>query len=117
MRDRLTTREQQCGLHLLDLCRAYPRDPATPQALALLEEYRVRGAELRRLAELQAAAERALVPGNLTAARRRLVRLIRARGGLVQPAKQRAASTTRCRTTPVRANRVPRPAMANRTGS
>jgi hypothetical protein len=87
MRTSPATRDQQCGLHLLDLCRAYPRDPATPAALALLEEYRIRGAELRRLAELKAAAERALVPVKLAPARR--AQFVRARGGLVQPAKQR----------------------------
>jgi hypothetical protein len=87
MRERPSTREQQCGLHLFDLARAYAHDPATPQALALLEQYRVRGAELRRLATLKAAAERAAVPMKLTRARRKLVKLIARRGGWVEPRK------------------------------
>jgi hypothetical protein len=57
------TREQRCALHLLDLCRAYPCDPARPQALALLEPYRAQGAEARKRAELaRAAAARASSP-------------------------------------------------------
>ena len=50
-------REQRCALHLMDLCRAYRDDPARPQAWASLEEYRVRGAELRRRAEFIRAAQ------------------------------------------------------------
>jgi hypothetical protein len=49
-------REQRCALHLMDLCRAYRDDPA-PRAWASLEEYRVRGAELRRRAEFIRAAQ------------------------------------------------------------
>jgi hypothetical protein len=50
-------REQRCALHLMDLCRAYRDDPARPRAWASLEEYRVRGAELRRRAEFIRAAQ------------------------------------------------------------
>jgi hypothetical protein len=89
MRDRPTTREQQCGLHLLDLARAYPHDPATPAAFALLEEYRVREAKLRRLAELREASERPSPFTKLALARHKLVKLIARRGGRVEPAKQR----------------------------
>jgi hypothetical protein len=40
--------EQQSGLHLIDLIKAYPREPGAHQALAALEDYRLRGAEARR---------------------------------------------------------------------
>jgi hypothetical protein len=45
--------EQQCGLHLFDLVRAHPRHPAAPQAWALLEEHRARGAVARQLQALR----------------------------------------------------------------
>jgi hypothetical protein len=85
------TKQQQCALHLLDLCRAYPRDLAQPQAMALLEIYRARGAEARLEAEkaAQAAAMRAAAmrattalaahaaqTGRLAAARRKLIEII-----------------------------------------
>jgi hypothetical protein len=82
------TREAQCCLHLFDLCRAYRDDPARPQAWAILEEYRIRGAEARRKAELVAQARASAFP--LALARRRLIGLIRQRGGLpTRPKKRR----------------------------
>jgi hypothetical protein len=51
------TQEQACALHLLDLVRVYPRNPAAAPALAMLEAYRIRGAEARKQAELKAAGE------------------------------------------------------------
>jgi hypothetical protein len=56
-RMKIPTSEQQCMLHLLDLCRADPHDPARPQALAILEGYLVRGAEARQRAEFIRAAQ------------------------------------------------------------
>jgi hypothetical protein len=81
--ERLTT-EQRCCLHLWDLCRAYPDYPARPHALAFLEEFRARGAEARRQAELVRAVT-ARTP--LEAARRRLIKIIGARGGLAWRSK------------------------------
>jgi hypothetical protein len=77
------TREQQCALHLWDLCRAYPRDPAWAAARVILEEHRLRGAETRRQAAVaQASRMRASPAFQLLAARRKLIKLLRARGGL-----------------------------------
>jgi hypothetical protein len=69
------THEQACALHLLDLCRAYPRDPAAPPATAMLEAHRIRGAEARRQDALKVAqtSERSAAPARLAAARRKLV--------------------------------------------
>jgi hypothetical protein len=90
------TREQRCALHLLDLCRAYPRHPAQPQALASLEGYRVRGFEVRRQAELKAAQEAQASRASsearqLVRVRRRLIKLIGERGGLVWRPRSRGA--------------------------
>jgi hypothetical protein len=87
------SREQQCALHLLDLCRAYPNDPARPQALTFLEPYRIRGAEARGQAASRAVqavrASRASPGRQLAQARRRLIKILRLRGGLtVAPARQ-----------------------------
>jgi len=88
MMSTMRTAEQQCALHLLDLCRVYPDHPARPAALAIVMEYRVRGAELRRLAAIRAARE-AETGKALQLARRKLIRLIAKRGrqAAIAPAK------------------------------
>jgi hypothetical protein len=79
-------------LHLLDLVRAYPDDPARKSAMALLEEYRARGAEARRQAEARQRVS-AFPAMQLAQARRRLIRLLRARGGLpARPEKSRRSA-------------------------
>jgi hypothetical protein len=84
------SREQQCALHLLDLCRAYPGDPARPQALAALQEHAARGAAFRKQAELARAAQaRSSSAFSLVMARRRLIKLIRRRGGLAARSEKR----------------------------
>lgn len=87
------TQEQACALHLYDLARVYPRDPSAPPALAMLEAYRIRGAEARKQAELQAAqANQRYRPSpahQLATARRVLLKLIGERGGLVWHAQRR----------------------------
>jgi hypothetical protein len=72
MRANPITQEQACALHLLDLCRAYPRDPAAQRATAILDAYRLRGIEVRKQAALKAAqaSERSASPAKLAAARR-----------------------------------------------
>jgi hypothetical protein len=92
------TKAQQCAAHLWDLCRGYPDDPARPQARALLEPYRIRGAEIRQLAASRAAqadpASRASPARRLAQARRRLIKILHARGGLtVAPARPERTMT------------------------
>jgi hypothetical protein len=89
----MSTSAEACCLHLLDICHAYPHDPAAPGALARLEAYRRRGVEARKQAELKAAEARARngerqVAVKLASARRKLIKLIGTRAGLVWDSKR-----------------------------
>jgi hypothetical protein len=92
---------QQCGSISSILVRAHPDDPAAAAALARLEQYRLRGAGLRRQPPGQSPGvkagqasrtSRASPAAQLAQARRKLLAIIRRRANLTRRPDKTAAT-------------------------